>query len=51
MDGLLPPSSSETGTIRRDAASMISLPTSVEPVKESFLTAGCAASDAPQSSP
>src|SRR5215831_4782311 len=51
IEGLLPPSSSETGTMRSEAARMISLPTSVEPVKESFCTVGWWASGAPHSSP
>src|SRR5438093_12674464 len=38
IEGLLPPSSSDTGTMRSEAARMMSLPTSVEPVKESLLT-------------
>ena len=40
MDGLLPPSSSDTGTMRSAAARMMSLPTSVEPVKDSLRTPG-----------
>ena len=44
IDGLLPPSSSETGTTRSEAARMMSLPTSVEPVKESSCTVGWLAS-------
>jgi hypothetical protein len=36
--GALAPSSSETGTMRSAAARMMSLPTSVEPVKESLRT-------------
>src|SRR5271166_231462 len=51
IDGLLPPSSSETGTMRSEAARMMSLPTSVEPVKDSLLTIGWRASAAPHSSP
>jgi len=49
--GLFPPSSRETGTIRSPAASMIVLPTSREPVKESFLTRGCLAKGTPHSGP
>src|SRR5947208_3307789 len=51
IEGLLPPSSSDTGTMRSEAARMMSLPTSVEPVKESLLTIGWLASGAPHSSP
>ena len=51
MEGLLPPSSSDTGTTRRAACSMMSFPTSVEPVKDSLRTPGWAPSAAPQSSP
>ena len=51
IEGLLPPSSSETGTMRSEAARMIDLPTSVEPVKESLATVGWLASGAPHSSP
>src|SRR5262249_57470148 len=51
IEGLLPPSSSETGTIRSEAARIMSLPTSVEPVNESLLTIGWLASEAPHSSP
>ena len=51
IDGLLPPSSSETGTTRRAACSMMSFPTSVEPVNESLRTPGWALKAAPQSSP
>src|SRR4029453_9223158 len=40
IEGLLPPSSSETGTMRSEAARMMSLPTSVDPVNESLLTVG-----------
>src|SRR5436190_18860278 len=47
IEGLLPPSSSDTGTMRSEAARMMSLPTSVEPVKESLLTIGWLASEAP----
>src|SRR5262245_9910941 len=36
IEGLLPPSSSETGTMRSEAARMMSLPTSVEPVKLAY---------------
>jgi len=49
--GDLPPSSSDTGTIRSPATRMTSFPTSVEPVKESFPTSGWRASAAPASSP
>ena len=51
IEGLLPPSSSDTGTMRSEAARMMSLPTSVEPVKESLLTIGWLASGAPHSPP
>src|SRR5947209_7808876 len=34
IDRLLPPSSSETGTTQSEAARMLSLPTSVDPVNE-----------------
>jgi len=40
IEGLLPPSSRETGTMRSEAARMTSLPTSVEPVKDSLLIRG-----------
>src|SRR5262249_27096279 len=49
IEGLLPPSSSDTGTMRSEAARMMSLPTSVEPVKESLFTIGWFASGAPHS--
>ena len=51
MEGLLPPSSSDTGTSRSAAARMIDLPTAVEPVKLSLRTSGCSASGAPHSAP
>ena len=51
IDGLLPPSSSDTGTIRSAAAAMTSFPTSVDPVNESLRTSGWCASGAPHSSP
>ena len=38
--GLLPPSSSDTGTMRSAAACMMLLPTSVDPVKDSLRTMG-----------
>ena len=40
MNGALPPSSSETFLTVREHCSISSLPTSVEPVKESFFTIG-----------
>ncbi len=40
MNGALPPSSSETFLTVREHCSIRSLPTSVEPVKESFFTIG-----------
>ncbi len=40
MDGLLPPSSSETGATRSEAACMTSLPTAVDPVKLTLRTSG-----------
>jgi hypothetical protein len=51
MFGDLPPSSRETFFRFPAAAATISLPTSVEPVKATLSTFGCAASAAPVVSP
>ena len=49
--GLLPPSSSVTGTAFLAAAVCTSVPVATEPVKEMWSTPGCADSAAPASSP
>ncbi|MNT46058.1 hypothetical protein D3C72_1826790 [compost metagenome] len=49
--GDLPPSSSVTGTALIAAACWMATPTPVEPVKDRWLTPGCAASTAPASAP
>jgi hypothetical protein len=51
MFGDLPPSSSETFLRLPAAAATMSRPTSVEPVKATLSTCGCAASAAPAVSP
>jgi hypothetical protein len=49
--GDLPPNSRETFFRFPDAALVIILPTSVEPVKATLSTLGCSANGAPASSP
>src|SRR5262249_51835234 len=51
IEGLLPPSSSGTGTKRSGAARIMSLPPSVGPGEERLVTLGWLASGAPHSSP
>src|SRR3712207_9551472 len=51
MDGLLPPSSSDTGASRSDAARMIDLPTPAGPVKPRLPSGGGSARGAPHSGP